>query len=433
MFREVKPVGGLTGDLHEFLITEEDTILMTMYESTTGDMSEYGMDEGWIFDCLFQELNLETGEVIFEWRASDHYPIHESMQPLFGTGGYADNGFDFFHINSIDKDANGDYLISARHMCAVACISHVDGSILWQLGGVANDFEDLSEGGATNFTWNHHASWLEPGRTMTIFDNGSNGQVTSAKHSRGLMVELDLDAMTARLQHQYIAPLELLSPSQGSVQVLRDSETVLVGWGHTPAFTEFSLDGSEVLCDAHFGVIWLSIFGWAKSYRTFKFPWVGRPSTLPDMAVRPRRDAVYVSWNGATEVSRWVLQSGDTDAEDGEFQDHDDAPKTSFETEMRIPHDAGEFLRVAALDRDGRVLGRSAPASRFVRTETVLLDAPWRGWLPEPFTIFMWSLCAAALLVVAALRLRGLMTRTFRRAVWWRSPASPKYERLPTK
>ena len=425
----MKPIGGLTGDLHEFRITDEDTIIMTMYEATKGDMSGYGMDEGWIFDCLFQEINLDTSEVIFEWRASDHYPIHESKQPLFGTGGYPDNGFDFFHINSVDKDANGDYLISARHMCAVACISHVDGSILWQLGGVANSFTDLSDGAATNFTWNHHAAWQEPGKTLTLFDNGSNGQVVSAKQSRGIMVELDLDQMTAKAIHQYIAPLKLLSPSQGSVQVLPGG-SVLVGWGHTPAFTEFTMDG-EVLCDAHFGVIWLSNFGWAKSYRTFKFPWVGRPNTLPDVAVRPGRSAVYVSWNGATEVARWVLQSGKSDDEDCEYEDHDDVAKTRFETEIPIPDDADEFLRVAALDRDGKVLAYSAPASRHVKTATQLLDAPWRGWLPEPFTIFLWSLCGAALLVVAGFRLRGLMTRTIRRVVGWKSLLPHKYERLP--
>lgn len=415
--------------MHEFRITDEDTIIMTMYESTKGDMHEYGMDEGWIFDCLFQEINIETGELIFEWRASDVYPIHESMQPLFNTGGYPDNGFDFFHINSVDKDANGDYLISARHMCAVACISHVDGSILWQLGGVRNSFTDLSDGAATNFTWNHHASW-HSNTTLTIFDNGSNGQVVSAAHSRGIMVEVDLDKMTAKAIHQYMPALDLLTPSQGSVQIL-PNDNVLVGWGHTPAFTEYTMDG-EVLCDTHFGVIWFANFGWSKSYRTFKFPWVGRPNTLPSVAVRPNKGAVFVSWNGATEVDRWLLQSGKSADDDAEFSDHEDVPKTTFETRIPIPVDARQYLRVAALDRNGDVLAYSKPVSRNERTVINLTDAPWRGWKPEPFTIFMWSLSAFVVLVATVYRFRGHLTRAVRRAVG-RGVTAHRYEPLPVQ
>lgn len=403
---------------------------MTMYEASTADMHGYGMDEGWIFDCLFQEINLETADVIFEWRASDHYPIHESMEPLFGTGGYPDNGFDFFHINSVDKDDNGDYLISARHMCAVACISHKDGSILWQLGGVQNSFKDLSDGAATNFTWNHHAAWHD-NRTLTVFDNGSNGKVVSADNSRGIMIEIDLVSMTATAIHQYIPPLGLLTPSQGSVQVL-PSGNVLVGWGHTPAFTEYTM-GGEVLCDTHFGVIWFANFGWSKSYRTFKFPWIGRPNTLPDVAVRPGKSAVFVSWNGATEVARWVLQSGKSADEDGDFVDHDDILKTRFETEIGIPDDSHTYLRVVALDRDGKVLAHSAPVSKHDKTVTQLLDAPSRRWKPEPFTIFLWSLCAFVMLVTVAFRFRGLMTRTVRRVVGWSGIPQHKYEPLPLK
>lgn len=49
--------------------------------------------------------------------------------------------WEILHLNAIDKFDDGDYLLSARHMDAIYKISHKDGSIVWQLGGLKNDFE----------------------------------------------------------------------------------------------------------------------------------------------------------------------------------------------------------------------------------------------------------------------------------------------------
>lgn len=39
--------------------------------------------------------------------------------------------WDYFHINSVDKDAGGNYLISARDACAIHKINGTDGEIIW--------------------------------------------------------------------------------------------------------------------------------------------------------------------------------------------------------------------------------------------------------------------------------------------------------------
>lgn len=420
-------MGDYTGDLHEFRISDDDTALMTIYHKIPVDMSHYGMAHGWIFDSIFQEVNLTTGELIFEWRASEHYEISESLAPLgSGEGATAGAAFDFFHINSIDKDANGDYLVSSRYMCAVAAINHTDGSILWQLGGEKNSFEDLSGGAATDMTWNHHAAWYE-NTTLTVFDNGSNGRQKSAKFSRGLMIDLDLDAMTAKLRHAYVSPDRVLSPSQGSVQVL-PNDNVLVGWGHTPAFTEYSMDG-EVLCDTHIAPLHFSVFGWAKNYRTFKYSWVGRPSAPPDVAMRPRQSALYVSWNGATEVASWMLQSAASP--DGEFANHQTVEKKGFETRLDVPGGTRQYVRAVALDADGKELGASPAVSKDEKTITPLLEAPSRGKLLEPYTILALSLFGAALGVGIAYYFRTAIRRGYHR-VLRRGASSFKYQSLPT-
>lgn len=399
------------------------------------DLSAYGIDDGWIIDSLFQETDIETGELIFQWRASDHYPITESMAPI-GSFGVKDNAFDFFHINSIDKDGAGNYLISSRYMCGVAYIDASSGDVLWQLGGSRNNFTDLSDGAATDMTWQHHATWAEADNTLTVFDNGAYNKLATAEYSRGLLIALDRDNMTATLLQDYVAPQRLLVPSQGSVQQLPGDGNILVGWGHTPAFTEFSASG-KALCDVHIGAVHLAWLGLCKNYRTFKFPWIGRPKTAPAVAMRPREGVLYVSWNGATEVDRWVLQSGDGPAEGGAadgggFREHGSvAREGKFETRIIVPADAGDFVRVAALDDEGEMLGHSEAVSKRVETEIAPMYAPPQ--LGSHFSIL--SLVGGCVLGLVALALLWCYrVRLRERLKWlrWRSvPKQPQYEMLP--
>ncbi|KAF7552463.1 hypothetical protein G7Z17_g4296 [Cylindrodendrum hubeiense] len=425
VFKKVTPVGPYTGDLHEFRITDDNTALMTIYFRTKVDMSAYGFEQGWIFDSIFQEINLETGELIFEWRASDHFAVSETLAPLGKTGRKLSNAFDFFHINSIDKDANGDYLISSRYMCAVATVSKDDGRVLWQLGGKRNSFEDITGGAATNFSWNHHAAWVD-NTTLTVFDNGSNGVQKTAKFSRGLLITLDMEKMTAALVQDYVSPYKVLAGSQGSVQVLPNSN-VLVGWGHVPAWTEFTHDG-EVLCETHIGPINLDLFGWVKNYRTFKYAWVGRPKTLPDVAVKPKQSALYVSWNGATEVAKWKLQSGSEPASD--FVDHRTYGKTTFETEMHIPEEASPLIRVVALDKNDEVLAMSKPVPKDEENVVELLEAPSRGIWMEPFDIFLLALFGVMIGFLIVYYFRFTLRRGINRIL--RRGASFNYQSVPS-
>lgn len=44
------------------------------------------------------------------------------------------------HFNALDKFSNGDFLASSRETDTIYRISHIDGSILWRLGGKKTDF-----------------------------------------------------------------------------------------------------------------------------------------------------------------------------------------------------------------------------------------------------------------------------------------------------
>ena len=100
---------GLKGDLHEFLITPRGTALYTSYVVTEHDLSSVGGPKhGTIQDAIFQEQDLATGKVLHDGTAST---TSRSMTP---TGPWKPN-WDFFHINSVDLDGDGDLMISARN------------------------------------------------------------------------------------------------------------------------------------------------------------------------------------------------------------------------------------------------------------------------------------------------------------------------------
>jgi hypothetical protein len=352
---------GLSGDLHEFRITSNNTALITIYEIIRGDLSMFPdmPRDGYLWDCIFQEVDLSTGTLLFQWRASEHYKVTDSFERIFGHGKDKSDAFDWYHINSIEKDLKGNYLVSARYTQSVTYIDGQTGDIIWILGGKRNMFTDLSNGTATNFAYQHDARWHDNYTTITLFDNGAENGRYPHNWSRGLKLALDFEKMTVKLLQEYIHPDKVITSSQGSLQILPNGN-VLLGYGFTAVYTEFSSTG-EALCDVHFQPKQRFETGDVQSYRALKYKWVGRPATPPDLAANG--GAFYASWNGATEVFTWVLQDSDRDTDDStSFSSLTSVHKNGFETaigtaNLRRPLKA--YVRVAAVDREGKVLGYS--------------------------------------------------------------------------
>lgn len=90
-------------DIHEFEMVGNGTAIVTAYELRAWDLSPFMATPqmvsrpGYIKDSIFQEIDLETNEVIFQWRASDHINMGDSYSGLsspssgsvFSTPGHA--------------------------------------------------------------------------------------------------------------------------------------------------------------------------------------------------------------------------------------------------------------------------------------------------------------------------------------------------------
>jgi len=134
---------GLPGDHHEFLISGRDTAFVTIYAEMPMDLSSYGgPEDGLVIDGMAQEIDIESGEVLFEWRSLDHVDPEESYS---APAPDLEAAYDYFHINSIEEDGEDHLLISARRTSAVYKVDRESGEVAWRLGGKRSDFE-MGEG-----------------------------------------------------------------------------------------------------------------------------------------------------------------------------------------------------------------------------------------------------------------------------------------------
>ena len=364
---------GIRGDLHAFTINDDDTAIYTGYQVVKHDLSEVGRSkESYIWESLFQELDIKTGNVLFEWRASEHF----SFLDVYVKPNKAEkfDPWDFFHINMVEKDADGNYLVSTRYGRCVVYIDGKSGDILWTLGGKKNSFKDLSDGEATTFLGQHDAHWHDGHNYITMFDNRADWFQKIEEMSRGHKIKVDLEKMTAEIEQSYIHPAEILSTSQGSMQMLPNGH-VLMGYGFNGVFTEFTADG-EALCDAYMEPSKRFGSGDVQSYRDLKFNWTGIPLTTPDIALEGK--TLYMSWLGSTKIRSWLLQ--DSDAADGLFESVQTTPKVGFETEFALHSGKRmrQYVRAIAVDEGGTQLSISNPV-QIVDPDSIWTDEHHNG------------------------------------------------------
>jgi hypothetical protein len=333
---------GLHADLHDFQIAPGDVAYVTAFNPIRCDLNSIkGASDGTITDTAIQEIDMKTGLVRWEWHSLDHVGAEESEVET-PTGA---TPWDYFHLNSIDPQPDGNILISARSTWAGYQLQGGTGKVLWRLGGNKSSFK---MGPGTRTAWQHDGRMLANG-DVTFFDDGSNPPIHS--QSRAIRIRLDLATHEASLVSSHTHPNSpLLAASQGNMQTLPDGNTV-VGYGGVPAISEYAARGG-LLLDAHLPFD-------MSFYRAFRFPWSGRPLSPPAVLAglnnTGEETIVHASWNGATEVASWRVLAG---RQAGPLTALATIPASGFESSTTLP---AKYARVAvqALDSAGRVLGSS--------------------------------------------------------------------------
>ena len=266
---------GYTADFHEFLLLPNGHAVMMAYDPQLVDMSRIvpgGKPNAVVYGSIIQELDAAKN-VVFQWRSWDYIPITDCYDNLTGTT------FDYIHVNSIDVDTDGNFLVSCRETAEILKIDRITGDIIWRWGGKHNQFAFIGDnaGNAPNyFSYQHDVRRIAGGH-ITMMDNGNQH---SPPYSRAAEYALDESAMTATLVWEYRHTPDVFDPAAGSVQRLPNGNT-LIGWGTSNFLGSGDMALTEVRPDKSVALE-MTLPKGLFSYRALRFPW---KSGLPSASV----------------------------------------------------------------------------------------------------------------------------------------------------
>lgn len=292
---------GYATDNHDMKMLPNGNVLIMGLELVPMDLTALGgSPDAIILGMLAQELDAEKN-VIFEWRSIDHVPVTDSIVDL--TTGPEQGPIDYIHPNAIEKDSDGNILISNRHTQDIIKINFETGDVMWRLGGLANDFTFLNDPDAPFFL--QHDILRLPNGNVSLFDNRWPGST----YSRGVEFDLDESNLTADLVWEYRGS-EPYSRAMGNMQTLPNGNRFF-GWGATyPTASEVDADGN---------VVWQMSFAEngspdiiTNSYRSFRWEWEGTPTWQPRLVDSEEMGMTTFtfSYNGATNVASYDLYGG---------------------------------------------------------------------------------------------------------------------------
>jgi hypothetical protein len=240
---------GSPTDGHELRLLPNGDHLLLTYPIVSGvdltGLQSFGTDET-IADGEVQEID-SAGHVVWSWEASDHIdPVKESIEPAMDTVNGAPV-VDVFHFNSIDVDASGNLLLSARHTNALFYVDHASGTVLYKVGGSPFNKDgaaciQIVNDPQTAFNMQHDARFLPNGDISLFDDHGASAGV-----ARGVEYAIDHMANTATVSFQFLGVGQ--SQYEGSFRRYPDGHSV-IGWGYVPSdervVTEIDENGEDV-------------------------------------------------------------------------------------------------------------------------------------------------------------------------------------------
>jgi Arylsulfotransferase (ASST) len=264
---QVRAADGDFTDFHEFLITPWGTALVLADKFATANLTSIGgpADQK-VFDGIVQEIDIRTGKLLFQWDSADHVPYRDSHKPLPAS---ASKPWDWFHINAVHLDTDGDLLVNSRFTWTTYKVDLHTGKIIWELGGKQSTFKLVAAPGQVLdsageiFAFQHDPEAIGHGE-YTFFDDESDGPSKLLGHSRVVTVKLDLATRVATLVKSVDQPEGLVSGAEGNAQTVAGGD-MFVGWGMLPYISEFSPSGRLVFnAELPAGV---------STYRAYLLPW----------------------------------------------------------------------------------------------------------------------------------------------------------------
>lgn len=236
----VEPIGELSEN-HCFRLTSRGTAMLVGFTNVVRDLTDLtGEKDVPVSDHTVQEISLADKQVVYEWNSWGHISYVDSYFPRKN---------DYSHINWMQEQPDGNFIVSSRGMSQILKINREDGNVLWRLGR-NGDFEFVNDP-RNGFGGQHYSHFLPNGHLL-LYDNrnlvSTNVTLPEDGPSRAVEYALDYENKTATLVWSYQREGYHTS-SQGGAQRLENGNT-FISWGRgTPGlFTEVDPAGN-IVCD----------------------------------------------------------------------------------------------------------------------------------------------------------------------------------------
>jgi len=256
--------------VHHCAIQKPDGNVMYIY-------AYYMAVPGWPYPFLadgIREVNPSTGEVLWDWRTSDHLstddycPVH--IQPTIYNVFH-----DWTHSNTIVyREEESAVYLNIRHLDRLVKIDYPSGEILWSMGKEGDFGEGL-------FSHSHDPEFLANGNIL-MFDNGNHRE--PIEYSRAVEIAYDPELGWAEVAWEWPSEPTFFDSGMGDVDRLPNGNTLVISSQHgriyevtrsgeivwdlqldpVPPYLQPMLYNSERISPDVISVGWANRFPWRK-------------------------------------------------------------------------------------------------------------------------------------------------------------------------
>ena len=223
---------GLNVRFHDVLVEADGGYWIMCDETRAMDLSAVGGRADALVDGTAVQHIGPTGTLLFEWSPFDHFQVTD-LDPSQRTGARVN----WMHGNAIDRDAEGNLLLSFRSLNEVTKVNATTGAVMWRMGGLRNEFTFQGLPGA-GFARQHGLRATPDG--FMLLDNTGDPAESRAEH-----YTVDAAARRATLVRSYGAVPAVVTQIGGSVQPLAGGRT-LVTFGTEGRVEEYDATGRRL-------------------------------------------------------------------------------------------------------------------------------------------------------------------------------------------
>lgn len=289
---------------HDFMMYPDGHAFLLAQDQQTVNMTAYGgHPDATVQALIIQELD-SMKNLVFEWRSWDHFLFTDANSYVPLTNAVVD----YCHGNSVERDFDGNILISSRNMNEITKIDHATGNIIWRLGGENNQFTFMNDNIPDHFHSQHCARRLANGHIL-LFNNGNSLPVQMSSAKEYALDEVNKVAtLVWYYEHPDVNGVHVYGSATGNAQRLPNGNTI-INWGLlVPAGAGFP-NHTEV--DANKNIVWEMTFDTTnqKTYRVYRFVW--NPCsriTGYTMSALPKTFKATLKWDKATGAQSYTIE-----------------------------------------------------------------------------------------------------------------------------